>query len=143
MKKREKSIKNILTYNVTEVNDIIYTWADLVYNKMGNPQKNQNKNIKAGCEMRLEGQIKKLKKTSINTKEGKILENKMDWKVRRKSAADKTDDKTERNNPKEFLERRETQNTTGENQEIQAKQVLSNIKDNFTNKLAEKAGRQK
>ena len=40
-----KSFRNILTYNVTALNEIIYAWAKLSIDKFGVPQRNMKKKI--------------------------------------------------------------------------------------------------
>ena len=46
---------------ITELNELIYAGAKLVGDKIDISQRNPNKNTKSGWEMRIEGQIKKLR----------------------------------------------------------------------------------
>ena len=55
-----KLLKHVPTENITDMNALIYVGAKLVGDKIGIPQRNPNWNTKPTCEMRIEGQIKKL-----------------------------------------------------------------------------------
>ena len=69
--KVNKLLPNIPTSNVTELNKLIYAGVKLVCDKIGIPQRNPNKNIKPGWEIRLERKIKKPVTISKSTKERK------------------------------------------------------------------------
>ena len=47
--------------NITELNELIYAEVKLVSDKIGNPQRNPNRNTKSEWEMRIEGQIKNVR----------------------------------------------------------------------------------
>ena len=59
-------INHILLYipsnNITELNELVYAGAKLVCEKIGIPSKGTKKQSKPGWEIRLETQIKKLRK---------------------------------------------------------------------------------
>ena len=65
-KKQKNRINQILpcisTNNISELNDLIYVGARLVCEKIGVPSKSTKKHSKPGWEVRLETQIKKLRK---------------------------------------------------------------------------------
>ena len=48
------------TGNITELNEIIYARSKLVCDKIGVPLRNASRNIKLGCEIKQEEQVKKL-----------------------------------------------------------------------------------
>ena len=52
-------LTHISTYNITELNELIYAEAKLVWNRIGVSLKNTNRNSKLGWEIRLETQTKK------------------------------------------------------------------------------------
>ena len=54
-------LTNIPTGSISELNKLIYTEAKVVCDKIIIPQRKLNKNTKPGWEIRLEGQIKKLR----------------------------------------------------------------------------------
>ena len=60
------NINHILPYiptnNITELNELIYSGAKLICEKIGIPSKSTEKQSKSGWEIRLETQIKKLRK---------------------------------------------------------------------------------
>ena len=64
----------ISTNNVSELNDLIYTGAKLVCEKIGVPSKNTKKQSKPGWEVQLETQIKNLRKHAkmVKQKDPKI-----------------------------------------------------------------------
>ena len=73
--KVNKLLKNISTDNITELNELIYAGEKLVSDKIGIPQKKPNRNTKVGWEMKLEGQIKKLRQQAkLQSKEKKTQE---------------------------------------------------------------------
>ena len=47
--------------NIADFNEVIYTGAKLVCDKIGVLQRNLNKNTKSRWEIRFEGQVKKLR----------------------------------------------------------------------------------
>ena len=57
----KQTIWNISTDSIIEPYDLIYAEKKLVSDKFGIPRKKLNNTI-AGCEIRLKGQIKKLRK---------------------------------------------------------------------------------
>ena len=73
-----EKINQILTYiqtkNITELNELIYAGAKLVCENIGLPLKSTNKKSKPGWEIRLEMQIKKLRKQTKTIKERKNAE---------------------------------------------------------------------
>ena len=56
---------NILTGNLTELNELIYAGAKLVCDKIGISLRNQKRNIKSGWEIRPEVKVKKLGQAKI------------------------------------------------------------------------------
>ena len=46
--------------NITELNELIYTEAKQVCDKIGVPPRNPNRNTKPGWKLRLDGQLKEL-----------------------------------------------------------------------------------
>ena len=52
-------LTNVPTNNITELNDLIYSGARLVCEKIGVPLKTTDSKLKLGWELRLESQIKK------------------------------------------------------------------------------------
>ena len=64
-------LRYIITNNVTELNELIYAEAKLVFEKTG---KEQGKNLKPGWEIRLETQMKNLRKWTKMIKQRKMLE---------------------------------------------------------------------
>ena len=96
-----KLSKNVPTDNITELNNLIYVRTKLVRNKVGILLRDLNKirNTKAGWEMRLQEQINKLKKLLRKEKYTKTQSN---GKTEKKKIimAEKTDNTTERNKPK-------------------------------------------
>ena len=59
-----KLLPNIPTDNVTELNELIYAGTKLVFDKIGVPLRNTDRNIKPGWGIRLEVQVKKITTTS-------------------------------------------------------------------------------
>ena len=58
-----KSFKNVLQHiltDITELNELIFTGAKFVSNKIGSPLRSKNKKRKPEWEMSREGQIRKL-----------------------------------------------------------------------------------
>ena len=47
--------------DITELNELIYAWAKIVSDKISIFLRNLNSNTKPGREMRVEGQMKKLR----------------------------------------------------------------------------------
>ena len=47
--------------NISELNELIYAGAKLVFNKISVPLRNPNRNTKPGWEIRQEGHVKKLR----------------------------------------------------------------------------------
>ena len=62
-------LKNNPTENIIELNELIYTGIKLVSNKIGILQRNHNLNTKLTWEIRLEGQIKKVRQARLLKKE--------------------------------------------------------------------------
>ena len=66
LKIETNKINHILPYiptnNITKLNEVIYAGGKLVYENIGIPSKNTKKQSKPGWEIRLETQIKKLRK---------------------------------------------------------------------------------
>ena len=54
-------LTNIPTNDITEWNDLIYTGAKLVCEKIGAPLKTKDRKSKPGRELRIESQIKRLR----------------------------------------------------------------------------------
>ena len=71
IEKINQILQYLLTNNITELNELIYAGAKLVYEKIGIPSKSTKKKSKPGWEIRLETQIKNLRKQArrIKTKE--------------------------------------------------------------------------
>ena len=72
-----EKLNQVLTYipkNITESNELIYAEAKLVCEKIGVPLKNTNKKLKPGWEIRLETQIKTLRKLTKMIKQRKNAE---------------------------------------------------------------------
>ena len=63
-------VKNISTDSISEMNDLIYAWTKLANDKLGNVQRNPNRNTKPWGEMWLEGQMQKVQE------QGEILKKK-------------------------------------------------------------------
>ena len=63
--KVNKVLQHISTDNITKLNELIYAGAKLISNKIGILLRNPNRNTKPGLEMRLEGQMKKLKQAKL------------------------------------------------------------------------------
>ena len=64
VKGKDRKIASIIVIStdcITELNNVINAGAKLVKDKIGIYQKNLNKNTKVGWEMRLKGEIKKLR----------------------------------------------------------------------------------
>ena len=105
-------MQRILTFNINELNDLIYAGAKLVNNKIDIPQRNPKRNPKPGWEMRLERQIKKMPQAKLL---GKVkhtgTQRKKDPK---KTTAEKSDNTSERNKSKDICERRKTQKVPGQ-----------------------------
>ena len=62
MNKINQVLPYISTNNITKLNELIYTWAKLVCEKIGILSKSTKKKSKPGWEIRLETQIKNLRK---------------------------------------------------------------------------------
>ena len=82
-----KLLKYIPTDNSAELNELIYEGIKRIGDeKKGIPQRNPNRNIKPGWQMRIERQIKKLRQDKFLKKiNGKIEKNP------KKTTADKSD----------------------------------------------------
>ena len=59
--KVNKLFANARTSGITEVNELIYAEAKQICDKIGIPRRNPNRNTKPDSEIRLEGQINKLR----------------------------------------------------------------------------------
>ena len=59
--RKSKRLINIATNDITEWNDLIYTNAELVFEKIRVPLKNTSRNSKPRWELRLESQIKRIR----------------------------------------------------------------------------------
>ena len=75
---KNKSSTNIPKKHTTELNELIYAGAKLVYEKTGIPLKSTNKKSKPGWEFRLETQIRKLRKQVKMIKQKKKTKTKND-----------------------------------------------------------------
>ena len=121
-------IPYISTNNITDLNDLIYAGAELVCEKIGVPSKSTKKPSKPGWEVRLETQIRNLRKQAKMVKQkdpgicGKGME---------KTTREKNNSTTWRNKPEGSGERKETKeiSTIQTKQDIpkQRKKILSTI----------------
>ena len=88
LKTETNKINQILTYistiNITELNELIYAGAKLVYEKIGIPSKNTKKPPKPLWEIQLETQIK------ISTKTGQNGKTKRSWNMSEENGKDNT-----------------------------------------------------
>ena len=82
--KVNKLYPNIPTSNITELNELTYERAKLVWDKIGIPLKNPNRNIKHWWEIRLEREVKKLRQQTKELKKKKRIETCWDKKTKRK-----------------------------------------------------------
>ena len=75
VKTETEKINQVLTYistnNITELNELIYAGAKLVCEKIAIPSKSKEKKSKSGWEIRLETQIKNLRKQAKMIKQRK------------------------------------------------------------------------
>ena len=71
--KSKQIITKYPTGNITEPNELIDAAAKVVCNKIGVPRRNTNRNTKPGLEIRLEGQLTKLRQLA------KLLRNESMW----------------------------------------------------------------
>ena len=71
MNKINQVLPYISTNTITELNELIYAGAKLVWEKIGIPSKNTKKKSKPGWEIRLETQIKNLRKQAKMIKQKK------------------------------------------------------------------------
>ena len=90
LKTETNKINQIIPYrstnNITELNDLIYAGAKLVCEKIGVPQKSTKKPSKPGWEVRLETQIKNLRKQAkiVKQKDPGICGKRMEKTTREK-----------------------------------------------------------
>ena len=95
-------IKNILTDNISELNDLIYEGTKLCSDKIGISQRSQSERQKRKWEMRLKRQKRDFE-TSERTKKRKIHLDTIEWKDRKT-----IDNTTEKLIKKNVGERKET-----------------------------------
>ena len=87
--KINRLLKYIPTDNITELNELIYAGGKQVCDKIGIPQKNENRNLKKTCvgnKVRRENE-----ETSETSKEGKTYRDPTELKYPRKTRAVKSD----------------------------------------------------
>ena len=117
-----------MTSNVIELNDWIIAGAKLVYDKIGIPLGNLNKNTKPWWEIRHEGQIKKMqKRTKVLNKEGhrRIY---WDEKTQNKTA-DKSNNTTW--NKKYGRKKKDSKDTEAGNKEYKQNRTFQNTERKF------------
>ena len=86
MNKINQILPYISTNNITELNELIYAGAKLVCEKIGIPSISMKKQSKPGWEIRLETQIKNLRKQAkmVKQKDPGICGNRMEKTTREK-----------------------------------------------------------
>ena len=91
VKAEKNKVNQLLTYistnNITELNELIYAGAKLVFEKMRIPSKSRKEKLKPGWEFRLETQIKNLRK------QGKMIKWKKDAGIIRNGKEKTTQEK--------------------------------------------------
>ena len=121
----------ISTYNITDLNELIYAGAKLVCEKIGIPLISTKKQSKPGWEIRLETQIKNLRNQAkmLKQKDPVICRNRME-----KTTREKNNNTTWGNKPESSGKRREIKEISTKGKTIQNKTGYSKTtKENSTN----------
>ena len=122
----------ISTFNITELNELIYAGAKLACEKIGIPSKNTKEKSKPGWEFQLEIQIKNLRKQLKVIKQEKRWNK---WEQKRKDNTGKTYDTTWGNIPESTSKRKKVKKYRQRIKQYRQRKIFQNNVRKFYQEL--------